>query len=413
MFEIKSARNKVKTGFSQQQTKRNNTMLLFNLIRKNSPVSRIMLADMTGLSATTVSMLIEDLLANNLVRQMGEAEPSTRGRRPIMLEVNGAGGYFVLVEMTNRGLICHLYDLKYQEIDCMQYRPSDHVNQNAASEFIHLMLEKKDIPSELLLGINIIYPGIVDRAAKKMVYSAIVTNRDLLNNSEVLQLQEEYPDALVMVSNHSSVTAYAEYAFNNYEYNRSLVSVNIFEAVGAGAIFVNEKGEKTVDFPTEFGHMMMDRDGPVCKCGNRGCLEALVGVCALFKRIEQEAGVSLSYSDEFNLGQNVESMKTVARLAAEGNPAVIRVLDQEAEWIAIGITNMNNIIDPGYIFIGGTIRHLGESFLNIIKEKMKKLNLKHTDFPSIISFSQLDGEERLKGGLAMMMDDIFALSTEK
>lgn len=413
MFEIKSARNKVKTGFSQQQTKRNNTMLLFNLIRKNSPVSRIMLADMTGLSATTVSMLIEDLLANNLVRQMGEAEPSARGRRPIMLEVNGAGGYFILIEMSNTGLICHLYDLKFQHIDYMQYRISGSIQKNIATGFIRQMLEKRGIPASLLLGINVIYPGIVDRTAKKMVYSAIVTTNDLLNDSEVLHLEADYPSALVMVSNYSSVSAYAEYTFNDYDYNRSLVAVNIFEAVGAGAIFVNEKGEKTVDFSIELGHMMMDRDGPVCKCGNRGCLEALVAACALFKRVEQETGLSLNYSDEFDFRQNVECMKTVARLAEEGNPTVIRLLDQEAEWIAIGITNMNNIIDPGYIFIGGTIRHLGEDFLKLIKEKMKKLNLKHTDFPSIISFSKLDGEERLKGGLAMMMDDIFALNTEK
>ncbi|MEI6101339.1 MAG: hypothetical protein WCP73_05815, partial [Eubacteriales bacterium] len=116
MFEIKSTKNKVKTGFSQQQTKRNNTMLLFNLIRKNSPISRIMMADATGLSATTVSLQIEDLIANNLVREIGEPEASARGRRPIMLEVNGTGGYFVLVEMTNTGLICHLYDLRYQHI---------------------------------------------------------------------------------------------------------------------------------------------------------------------------------------------------------------------------------------------------------------------------------------------------------
>lgn len=413
MFEIKSARSKVKTGFSQQQTKRNNTMLLFNLIRKNSPVSRIMLADMTGLSATTVSLLIEDLLANSLVREIGEAEPSARGRRPIMLEANGAGGYFILVEMTNTGLICHLYDLSLRHLERMQYRIAGTTKKNVASGFIRQMLEKRKIPDSLLLGINVIYPGIVDKAARKMVYSAIVTTSELLNDSEVLYLETQYPNALVMVSNYSSVTAYAEYIFNDYNYDRSLVSVNIFEAVGAGAIFINEKGERTVDFSVELGHLIMDREGPVCKCGNRGCLEALAGICSLFKRIEQEAGVTLDYRDEFNSSQNAECMKTVAGLAQAGNPAVVRILDQEAEWIALGLTNMNNIIDPGYIFISGTIRHLGEGFLELIKEKMKKLNLKHTDFPSIISFSNLDEEERLKGGLAMVMDDIFALSTEK
>jgi predicted NBD/HSP70 family sugar kinase len=413
MFEISSTRNRVKTGFSQQQTKRNNTILLFNLIRKNSPISRIMLAEATGLSATTVSMLIEDLIANNLVRELGEAEPIARGRRPIMLEVNATGGYFIVVEMINTGLICHLFDLKNRHLDFMQYRISGDLKPNVTSDFIGQMLYKKGIPPSMLMGINVIYPGIVDRAAKKMVYSVIVPTRDLLNESEMKQLQDLYPNAVFMLNNYSSVSAYGEYIINDYDYNRSLVAVNIFEAVGAGAIFVNEKGEKTVDFSIELGHMMMDRNGPVCKCGNRGCLEALVGICALFKRVEQATGINLDYTDEFNHSQNVEAMKKVKDMADSGNEDVIRILDEAAEWIALALTNMNNIIDPGYIFIGGTIRYLGENFLNMIRAKMKKLNLKHTDFPNIINYSHLDGEERLRGCIAMMMDDIFALRMEK
>ncbi|MEI6100965.1 MAG: ROK family protein, partial [Eubacteriales bacterium] len=280
--------------------------------------------------------------------------------------------------------------------------------KNVASEFIVRLLEHNMVSPNLLLGINVIYPGIVDRTAKKMIYSAIVTSRDLLNNSEVESLQEQYPNAVVMINNHSSVTAYAEYAFNDYEYNRTLVSVNIFEAVGAGAIFINDKGEKTIDLPLELGHMIVEKEGPVCKCGNRGCLEAMVGICSIFKKIEMEANISLEYYDEFDHIKNIACMKTVAKMVEDGNQAVIRVLDEAADWIAVALTNMNNIIDPGYIYIGGTIRHLGEDFLNRIREKMKKLNLKHTDFPSIISYSRLDGEERLKGGIAMMMDDIFS-----
>ena len=413
MFEINSTKNRVKTGFSQQQTKRNNTMLLFNLIRKNSPISRIMLAEATGLSATTVSMLIEDLISNNLVMEIGEAEPIARGRRPIMLEVNANGGYFAVVELINTGILCHLFDLKNRHLDFMQYRITGDLEKNVTTDFIGQMLYKKGIPSSMLLGINVIYPGIVDRMAKKMVYSAIVPSRELLSEDEVEKLQELYPNAVFMINNYSSVNAYGEYIFNDYSYNRGLVAVSIFEAVGAGAIFVNEKGEKVVDFSIEMGHMMMDRNGPVCKCGNKGCLETLVGICALFKKVEQATGIDLNYTDEFNHSRNVEAMKKVKELADEGNRDVLRILDEAAEWIALALTNMNNIIDPGYIFIGGTIRYLGDDFLNMIREKMKRLNLKHTDFPNIINYSHLDADERLKGCISMMVDDIFALRMEK
>ena len=369
MFEIKSSKSKVKTGFGQQQTKRNNTMLLFNLIRKNGQLPRIKLAELTGLSATTVSMLIEDLIGNNLVKEMGAVDLNTRGRRPIMLEVNGEGGYFVVVEIINTGIICHLYDLGLKHIDFLQYRIDGSIQKNAASVYIRQLLANWNIDPVSLLGINVIYPGIVDRVAKKVIYSAVVPMRDLLGDDEVELMQEEYPNADVMISNYSSVSAYSEYMFNDYNYSRSLVAVNIFEAVGAAAIFMNEKGEKTVDFSIEFGHLMMDQNGPVCKCGNRGCMEALVGIVAIFKKVEQETGISLDFCDEFNSSRNICAIKKVKEEADKGNEAVIRILDETANWIALGLTNMNNIIDPGYIFISGTIKYLGEEFLDRIKVK--------------------------------------------
>ena len=122
MYRLKSARSRVKSGFSQQNTKHGNTMLLFNLIRKNSPLSRIMLSDMTGLSATTVSMLVEDLMLNELVMEIGTVDSNLRGRRPIMLQLNRDGGYVGVVEVINTGLNCYLYNLVCECVDKAYFR---------------------------------------------------------------------------------------------------------------------------------------------------------------------------------------------------------------------------------------------------------------------------------------------------
>lgn len=412
MFEVKSARSKVKINTSQQYTKQKNTMLLLNMIRKYKQISRIMLSELTGLSATTVSILMDDLIANGLVTEIGTTDSISRGRRPIMLEINPKGGYFVLVEIINTGIISSLYDLCSEIVDRNKYRLEEGMKKDTAIDYIRQLLVKNNIPADSLLGINVIYPGLVDRAAKKMIYSAVVPTKALFEETEIENLHVAFPNAVFMLNNYASISVYAEYALQDYKFVRSIVSVDIFERVGAGVIFVNDKSEKIYDMPIELGHVMVDKNGPLCRCGNRGCLEMLVGICSIFERIEQETGIILDYVDEINHKQNIEAMKRVRREAKNGNPNIIKILDECAEWIALALTNMNNIIDPGYIFICGPIKYLGEEFIKIMNEKMVRMNLKHTDFPEIIKLSSLDEEDRLKGGIAMLIDEVFALNIE-
>ena len=412
---LNTKKNRIEASFSQKRTKYNNMMLVLSLIRKHKQISRIEISEMTGLSASTVSLLIEDLLNSNIVKEVGTlSRNGSSGRKSIILELNPVGGYFMVIEVINTGVIFHLHDLLCERVETLKYKPSDS-NQNNAS-IIHnarKLLNKNKVSDEFLLGINVIYPGIVDRYAQKLIYSVIVPEKGVFCDDDIKALKEEFPGAKFLLTNYSCAVAYAEYIFSEQpDINKTILSVNFIEAVSASAIIVNEKGERIYDFPLEFGHVIVDKDGPLCRCGNRGCLEAVISSSKLFADISEQAGLDIKYSDEFFDASNVQAMLLVKHEMENGNKAVIKKIDETAEIIAFALVNLANIIDPGYIFINGLVILLGDTFISKIKKIFDKHNLKHLEAPNLIYTSTIDNEKRLVSGARMVMDEVFAFSYE-
>lgn len=409
MYKLRTSQS-VKIGFSQQNTKHNNTMLLFNLIRKYSPISRINLAKMTGLSATTVSLLVEELMYNNLVMEIGCGDTSMRGRKPILLQINGEGAYIAVVEIINTGVNCYIYNLLCERVASIKYRIKN--GRKKLTDIIIHILKENNISNEKLVGININYPGIIDKVNKKVVYSTVIPSDNFFGNDDIEELKKCFESADLEINNNSSIAAYAAFLFSGYHYDKTVLYINMFEAIGAGAIIINKKGERIYDYPVEIGHIMVDSTAPKCKCGNRGCFEQLAGTCEILRRINKETDLSFEYSEEFFSEKNAQCMKMLGTELKAGNKQVIKVLDDIAKKTAIAITSVNNILDPGDIFIGGHIKHLGEPFIGMVRKKVSEMNGLPSASAREIHLSQIDSEARAKGAASMIMDSIFAIQDE-
>lgn len=414
MFKIKTSKSKVKTGFSQQQTKRNNTMLLFNLIRKKAPVSRIMLAEMTGLSATTVSLLVEDLLDNNLVCETGIADTNMRGRKPIMLEVNGKGGFFIIVELLSKGFICSLYDLNAEQIDIAKYRLENIKKENITlNQAIRKLIAKNKIEVTDLIGINLTYPGVVDSIGKRFVSSTVLEISDYVLQEDIARLKEEWAGSQFLITNTSVISAYSEYVLNSGIANSTIIEITMDEGIGAGVVLVGEKGECMHSYIMEMGHMVIERDGKLCKCGNRGCFEALCGAATIIKRVNERAGLSLEYDEEFGADVNRQAVNIIKEEIEKGNKKVIAVVEEVADMLETAIINTINMVNAEYVFLSGLIvEMLGERWINRIRENVTRLNVKREFCKCSIQVSKLDYELNRKGAVYMIMDEAFNVSAE-
>jgi len=408
MYKTNTEAN-IRNGFSQKNTKHNNFMLIFDLIRKYSPISRIRLAKMTGLSATTVSMIVEEMKHNGIVVETGCVDTKTSGRKPISLSLNAQGGYICVLEIINTGINYYLYDLLCECVDVYRYRPQGEFN-HLSVEIIESLLAKNNIDKDRLLGINVDYPGIVDKNNGKMIFSAVVSCDEYFNNLDVEALKKNFPESTVLVHNDSDIAAYSAFMYKTHTSNETFLFVNIFECIGAGVIYVDEYGDRMLNYSVEIGHIMVDSNASHCMCGNIGCLELVAGAREIFRRINEETDLSFEYSNEFLSETNVNCMKMLGHELKKGNAQVYTVMEDIAEKIAIALANVNNILDPGEIHIGGLVKYLGEEFIDMIREKYAVMNVLPTACSGEIKLTKMDRTDCSKGAANMVLDAVFAIT---
>ncbi|MEG2521121.1 MAG: ROK family transcriptional regulator [Christensenellaceae bacterium] len=414
MYQFIAEKNKKKTGFSQQQTKRNNTALLFNLVRANAPISRINLAEKTGLSATTVSLLIEELIENRLIKETGTADTNMRGRKPIMLEVNGDGGYFIVLELMNRGFICSLYDLSANRISLLKIKIDEIKKKNiTVNDAIYKMLKDNKISKKKLIGVNISYPGIVDGINNKLISSTVLEISEIITNEDIVKLIQDNPNVHLLINNTSVVVAYAEYMLNSNFVNCTIIGMTMYEGIGAGVIIVGSKGECTHSYDMEIGHMVIERGGKKCKCGNRGCLEAICSAPAIFERINKETSLDIEYGEEWGSEINEQAVEIIKKEMELGNEKVMTIVDDFMAMLITAIVNTINMISAQHVFISGVlINMLGNECIERINEQVNSLHVMKSKEKCEVQISKLDYELIRKGAVYMIMDSVFAISSE-
>lgn len=370
---------------SQQMIKDANLKLIFNLISEHDPISRADLKKMTGLSATTVSSLCEELHAKNLIVETGMKESTTSGRKAILLSVNPNGGYFCGIEISS-GLKLDVYDLNFRRI---AGEKSPVVNWSSLDGCILSVLEELQGVLQNhghLLGLTIGVPASIDTQSNRIISSTVLEELDP-ENDFVGALQKCFPDIPVLLCNDSSLVAYAEKEFGNPASN--LVSIDISEGVGSGIVIDDGIYAGAGGMAGEFGHISVDLNGPKCKCGSYGCLESMVSMPAILKKVQAKTGVMMTPEE-------------VRQASLNGDMRVTEVLTETARVLSFGINNLLNLLNPEVIVLCGSIKELGESLLRPLTAFLAEKALPGKEIP--VQFSSVEGNAITLGGARYAFD---------
>jgi len=349
--------------YSQQVIKDRNSTLLFNLVRKLAPISRADLARISGLSPATVTVLMEELLENQWIRELPAAPvPVNRGRRPIQLEVNATAGYVATLEILSQGYICSLYDIcqnKIAELRCQGQAPE-------AADVCQTMVRLAELRGvDRLLGIHILYPGLFDTETGHLGFSAVIPPENMLPADFADLLQQQLPHTQVMVSNNSTAMAYSVFAIHGPKASLPLLAISIHEGISAGIVT-----DEHTCVPVEAGHIIIRQDGPVCTCGNRGCLETVCSTTALFREIQSRTDLQLEYQELYGSESNPEAMQKVADALGSGDPAVTAVIQEYISALCSGIVSIVNLFAVRSVYLGGAIRLLGDPFVQMLQNTL-------------------------------------------
>lgn len=220
-----------------------------------------------------------------------------------------------------------------------------------------------------LLGVGV--PGLVTRAG---VLRA-APNLDGVADFDVAGLLGERVGAAVAVSNDATCAALAEYTSGAGQGFADMVLVTLGTGIGGGLVLDGRLQRGANGFTGEYGHMVVDPDGPPCPCGRRGCWERYASGSGL-ARLARESAVGRRVDRVLELaGGDPEVVRgeMVQQAAREGDAGALGVIDEFGRWVALGLVNLTNALDPGAFVLGGGLAAGADLYLGPIQRWFAEL----------------------------------------
>jgi predicted NBD/HSP70 family sugar kinase len=370
------------TNASNRIAREINRNLIFNHIRIRQPVSRADLARISGLQRSTVSLIVEELIAENWIVE-GQTGKIPRGRKPTFLNLNGKRGVLALdIHPTQSTLAVTDLSGKViaEDIVALPSDPQKVVGAIVAA-IRQMIAAHVDHSFE---GIGVSLPGRFNPRFAKSIFAPNI-------DWPIGQLKARVEQATglpVVVDNVANACALSEVWFGYSDATRDLVVVNVSEGIGTG-IFANGqlmRGESGV--AGEFGHVQLDPNGLPCGCGGRGCWETVAS---------NRAG--LRYYAEIT-GNSLPSFGALLQLAAASDPAAQEALDKMCKALGRGMHMISLALAPSELVVVGDITTFWHVAGPAIDTEMRRFPL--VRIPKLRP-AQEGNRARLRSAVALVM----------
>jgi predicted NBD/HSP70 family sugar kinase len=399
-----------RSGRTVRDLRRGNRTAVLQRLYFDGPMSRFELAPATGLSGGSISNVVAELVEDGLVEEAGTVE-SDGGRPRILLRVAPASGHMIGVDVGETRVRVELFDLTLTELGRTE-RPLEHQGYDVEVIVGHIrdgiaeVLAETDITPEQLLGVGIGVPGIVARTPEQgAVVHGQTIGWDAVPLESLLRTTCELPDSVpFFIDNGARTLGLAEMWFGAGRGARDAVVVLLGSGVGACLVTEEMEHGRSV----EWGHLTVRVGGRRCRCGARGCLEAYVGAGALLDRWREGGGRPPEGTDE----ETALTAMLAAAYPAEGteaDPVALAVLEETAEYVGAGLSDLINIFQPERILIGGWAGlQLGTRFLPAVHRYAASYALRHPADRVSIGCGRLGTDAVTVGAAILPLADFFA-----
>lgn len=285
----------MKTTGDQQLVKRINRSVLLRLLRAQPGLSRAQLAAESGLTKSTVSLLVRELIDENWLNETSVTAASGMGRPSTPLRIDTRSRGLVGVEVAVEALRVVAVSLAGQVLWAVE-EPLSSTSPDAVCTQTARMVVRANAQlvarSVQLSGVGVGLPGAFDEATGLVRFAPNLgwRNVDFLSQLRQALAQASLPDVAVHVQNEADTAALSEYEFSEGDAKDSLIFVTCGAGVGAGIVLNDRLFTGQQGMAGEIGHSILQMDGPECSCGRRGCAEAFFGARALGNMPEPHHG---------------------------------------------------------------------------------------------------------------------------
>ena len=385
---------------NQRQIKEEKLKQLFDLLYAAGEMARADLARATGLSPTTVSALVEELIRRGIFVETGYAPAMQGGRRPIKLCVNAQGRQIPTFTLRGDGVRFELYNLGMEVLEAFDLRFSDgeveHSDEACARMIADVLHGRsKCFDPQRAAGVCICIPGIYKPDHRAFV---LCSGGEL--RLEVLEALERELRLPLFLGNELHCLTYMEAMRSAETESRGLIYVDVSRQVEA-CLYVNGDVYTGRDnYAGQLGHVSINYRGRACGCGSRGCLGRYVNTDAVLERIAEAAAFkrcrTLEVLTDGDMGRL--TMELVGKVYEAGEPVVVEAIDDVAEQLFAGVYAMVSITGVGRIVLGGDITRLGTRFLERMQALAGQTNGHHLLQGITVAYSEL-GSDAASAGL--------------
>lgn len=323
--------------------------IIIDSIRRAGRVSRADLADMTGISRPTVTTVTAELMRAGLIEELSNAngQRAGRGRPRVELALRGAARLVAGIKVASRSLSVALMDLGGEikgELEVPLERTELSVDELvvAIQGALARAVKNAGYAPQDLSAIGIGLAGFVDAEQGFVHWTPSLSVRNI-SLGKLLTTRLGCP---VFLDNDANLVAVAEQYFGEGRDYSDFLVVTIESGVGLAVVLNNRIFRGTRGCGAEFGHTKVHLDGALCRCGQRGCLEAYVADYALLR----EAAVSSNLSED---GPPEQRVLKLLEAANKGDPTAQSIVNRAGRIFAMGLANLVNIFDPQLIILSG------------------------------------------------------------
>ncbi|MCW3015010.1 MAG: hypothetical protein JWO02_2102 [Solirubrobacterales bacterium] len=350
---------------SLESLRARNSRLVVDVLRTQGAISRAEIARQTGLSRSTVSSLVTDLQETGLVleREPDSSPRGPEGGRPgVLVALDRSAGAIVGIDFGHDHVRVAIADLSYEILaeGSIDREVDDAAGESldAAAALVQDELMGAGVDLSRVLGAGMGLPGPVDRS------TGLVRSQPILPSwiglDPVAEMQERL-GVIVHLDNDANVGALGECTFGAGQGSRVVAYVRLSAGIGLGLVFDGVPFRGAHGIAGEIGHVLVDPNGPICRCGNRGCLETLVAGPALCELLRRSHG-------ELTVPQLMQR-------ARDNDPGCRRVVQDAGRVIGRALADLCNYLNPDAIVIGGELATAGDLLMEPLTAAIEQFAL--------------------------------------
>ncbi len=388
---------------THQLTKLHNRDLVLQTIFEHISISRAEIARQTQLTRATVSDLVSELMDAGLVEEVGFGS-SSGGKNPILLVLKANSRYLIGCNLAQDRFIGSVVNLRGEIMETVEIPFSGTDGEQALSHVYEILDQLTRKEWSPIVGIGIGTPGLVNTRAG-VVVDAVNLNWKDVPLARLLSDRYQLP---VTVLNDSQATAIGEFVYSgNFRSDENAIVINVKHGIGAGILINGQLFQGDGGGAGEIGHILINENGPLCRCGRNGCLETIASTRAIVQRAQSMLpDYPTSTLAEISGDLKLEDIETAYH---QLDALAVRVVSDAADAMGKSIASLIGTLNIRKIIFTGYMNRFGESWLEKIRYSMNQASLMRLAADTQLEFGDLGFKACVLGSSAFMLLDDYSL----